>query len=187
MSWVVSTLPSVEPITLEEAKLHLRVTQAADDMLITALIAAARVHVEQVCEHALMAQVWTMRADRFEGLTLPGGNVRSVTSISYLDSAGASQTLPLNQVVIDTTRVPARVTLAANQSWAVVAAQANAVSVVYEVGYSDAAAVPAPIKAAMLLIIGDLYENREAQSVGQPITENATVSALLWPFRRMYL
>lgn len=44
-------------------------------------------------------------------------------------------------------------------------------------------AVPASIKAALLLIIGDLYENREAALVGVARTDNPTVERLLHFYR----
>lgn len=43
---------------------------------------------------------------------------------------------------------------------------------------------PAPIKAAMLLMVGDLYENREAQIAGQPLNINPSAKNLLYPYRR---
>jgi uncharacterized phiE125 gp8 family phage protein len=187
MSWIVTTPPTSEPVTLAEAKLHLRVTQSSEDVLISALIVAAREHIEQVCELALMPQTWTVKADRFEGLTLPGGVLRGAPTIQYLDPAGALQTLAPERYVVDDTRLPARVSLAANARWPVLLAQANAVVAVCNVGYADAARVPAPIKSALLLIVGDLFENREAQTVGAPISTNPTVDALLWAYRRVTL
>lgn len=41
---------------------------------------------------------------------------------------------------------------------------------------------PASIRAALLLIVGDLYENREAQS-SVALRDNRTVDRLLWPHR----
>lgn len=75
-SVVVSTAPSAEPVDLTTAKLHLRVTDTAQDTLITAFITAARMHVEAVCQRALINQVWTITYDRFDSpILLPGGNV----------------------------------------------------------------------------------------------------------------
>lgn len=187
MSWFVSTPPELEPVTLAEAKAHLRVDCGDDDALILALVTAARTHIEQVCEHAMMPQQWTMLADCFEGLVLPGGNVRSVTSIAYMPASGADITVAPAQYVVDATRNPARVSLASGASWPIPLAQANVVKAVYQVGYENKGAVPAPLKAAILLMVGNLYANREAQVQGAPLSSNATVDALIWPYRRVLI
>lgn len=46
-------------------------------------------------------------------------------------------------------------------------------------------AYPAPVSAAVLLIVGDLYENREAQ--GMQLYRNRTVDYLLQPYRNVSL
>lgn len=43
--------------------------------------------------------------------------------------------------------------------------------------------VPAPVKAAILLILGDLFENREGVITGTIVAGNPSVNALLWPYR----
>lgn len=90
MTWSVTTPPADEPVTLDEAKLHLRVDDAASDTLVEALIQAAREHVEAVCERALMPQVWTERQDSFPAvLALRGGMVSAVSSVKYVDADGS--------------------------------------------------------------------------------------------------
>lgn len=43
--------------------------------------------------------------------------------------------------------------------------------------------VPAPVKAAILLILGDLYAHREGRFVGTTPADNPAVQMLLWPYR----
>lgn len=57
--------PATEPITLEEAKLHLRVDTTDDDALITGLISAARVAAENICRRAFVTQQWELVIDSF--------------------------------------------------------------------------------------------------------------------------
>lgn len=197
MSWSVTTPPTDEPITLDEAKLHLRVSDTTDDTLITTLIQAAREHVEDVCERALMPQTWTERRLYFPptptlmpqawterlspyvgAIKLRGGRVTAITSITYTDSAGTVQTLDPATYVTDFTTEPA--TILPVDEWPDCATD---VVVPYQVGYADAASVPAAIKAAMMLIIGNLYANREG--AGQAISENPTVARLLLPYKRV--
>lgn len=44
--------------------------------------------------------------------------------------------------------------------------------------------LPAPLQAAILLYVGDLYENREAQAAGVSIVKNPAAESLAWPYRR---
>ena len=53
-SFAVVTPPAAEPVDLTTAKLHLRVTDAAQDALITIFIQSARGYVEQVTGRALI-------------------------------------------------------------------------------------------------------------------------------------
>ena len=74
MSIKITTQPSVEPVTLAEAKLHLRVDIADDDTLITSLIAAARQQAENITRRALCTQSWVLVLDSFPS---PSANVSS--------------------------------------------------------------------------------------------------------------
>lgn len=207
MAWSVTTPPATEPVALADAKLHLRVDTTADDTLIASLIQAAREHVERVCQRALMPQVWTERRTTFPGtpdlqnipgapfgflrvpnlvqqtILLVGGKVRVVDSVTYVDDTGASQTLDPAAYITDLTTEPAQVVPAYGTSWPATREQPGAVAVQYQVGYADANSVPAALKAAILLILADLYANREA-AVGGPIVENPAVSRLLDPYKR---
>lgn len=66
--------PAVEPVTLAEAKTHLRVDLADDDLLIGALITAARQHAETITRRALVTQQWKMTLDQFPA---PSMNISS--------------------------------------------------------------------------------------------------------------
>ncbi len=61
------TPPATEPVTLAEAKVHLRLETALDDDYVTALISAARQYTEQVCWRALVTQTWELVLDSFQG------------------------------------------------------------------------------------------------------------------------
>ena len=63
MPSVLVTAPAAEPLTLAEAKLHLRVDDTADDALIGALITAARQHAEHDTRRALVTQTWKLALD----------------------------------------------------------------------------------------------------------------------------
>lgn len=183
MSWSVTTPPSEEPIAIELARQHLR-CDANEDALVSLWITAARQHVEAVCERALMPQEWTESVSVFPPgqIALRGGHVRSVVSLKYTDTDGNRVTMPETDYVCDVAKEPA--VLSPVGSWPT---GASDVAVLYAVGYEDAASVPAPLRAAMLLILGDLYENRQ-QVVADSrviIGEIPTVKRLLFPWRRV--
>lgn len=187
MSLKLITPPAAEPVSLQEAKLHLRViADVADvaanpeDAAISAMIAAARQSAEHITGRSLMPQTWELALDEFESaIYLPKPPLVSVTSVKYLDGDGALQTLDTASYFVDDYGVPAKLTPAYGESWPSTRRQANAVTIRYQAGYATAAAVPQEIKSWMLLKIGMLYANRESVAVGVSVAEVPQVDRLL--------
>ncbi len=182
---VLVTAPAAEPITLAEAKAHLRVDGSDDDTLIASLIGAARRHVEDLTGRALITQTWRLSwDDQFPAeIRLPKGSLQSVDEIAYIDTAGATQILDPSAYQVDADSEPGRVVPVYGASWPVARSQPAAVTVDWTCGYGDAADdVPAPIKAAMLLLIGTLYRDREGLG-SDGLTELPTQGLLLSPYR----
>ncbi len=180
----IITPTTEEPIDLEEARAHLRVDHDYEDDTIGALIAAARDLVEGHTGRALVARTLEMTADRFPGpckaLRLEWPPALEVASISYIDPDGATQVWPADQYQVDTRSVPARILPMPGASWPATADRLGAVTVAYTAGYGASADVPAGIKAAMKLLIGQWYANREAVNVGNIVNEMPfAVKALL--------
>lgn len=187
MSHLLITAPTVEPVSVPEAAAHLRVTVNDEDPLVASLIQAARMHVEAYTGRALVTQTWELRLPDFPAyLELPRAPFASITSITYIDAASATQTLAESayQVVTDSGPYcqPARVVPAYNQQWPAVRAQEDDLRVRYVAGYGVPRTVPAPLRAAMLLLVGHLYEHREAIITGTIVSELPTLKALLNPF-----
>ena len=192
MSLTLVTAPTVEPITLQEAKDHLRVDGATDDALISALIQAARQHIDGRdgwLGRALMTQTWDYTLDEFpdtDYIPLPLAPVQSITSITYTDTNGASQTFSSANYALgaDLAWQP-RVNLGYGLSWASTRGVPDAVKVRFVAGYANAADVPGPIKAALLLTVGELYEQREESVIGPTVARVPFgVDYLLAPYRR---
>ena len=195
--------PEAEPVTRAEAKLHLKVEtdQTADDDLIDALVSAAREDAEDFTNRCFCWSTWELRLDEFPTsgkmeILLPRPPCIRVNSITYVDADGATQTLGSDNYQVDDKSEPARIRPAYNLSWPATRAVMNAVTVSYVAGYpvSDAgspvdttANVPAAALAAVKLILGHLYKNRETV-----VTEGFGVAAhalpkgaesLLWKLR----
>lgn len=187
MPTVLVTAPTAEPVSLAEAKLHLRVDDNADDALIAALITAARQHAEHDTRRALVTQTWKLALDAFpDGMVrLEHAPVSEVVSVVYTDPNGTVQALDAAAYKLDAISEPCRLVPSYGNSWPASRSEVNAVAITYTCGYGQPEAVPESIKRWMLLRIGALYENREEVLTGRAITLAPLpfVDALLAPYR----
>lgn len=178
------TAPALEPVTLQEAKDHLRVTGNDEDALISELIIAARQQAETFTRRALLTQTWELYLDCFNGdIELPNPPLQSVESIKYIDLDGVEQTLAATEYKTYAWNEPGVIAPAYGKAWPSTRAEKGAVTVRYIAGWQTAADVPAPIKSAILLMIGHLYENREDSS---PLTIHQIprgAEYLMWPYK----
>lgn len=190
--WTISE-PTSELITLEEARLHLKLdaegSPAAhpDDSLVEALITAAR----QAAENFLNAKVgeWELElrlADFADEIEIPD-EVVSIVSVKYIDTAGATQTVDSADYELAGTPQEPILRPVYDGDWPTgVRDQDDAVRIRYTTGYSSGSpnTLPAAIRAAMLLTIGHLYANRQAVQDRQTYELPLGVAALLMPYRR---
>lgn len=187
MALVLVTPPSVEPVTLDEAKAHMRIDHADDDVYIASLIVAARQFAEGFLQRSLLPQTWRLTLDAFphdDTITLPRPPLRDVLEVRYYDENGVLQTLDPSLYHVDLVSEPGRVVLAHGQQWPQTAVRPNAVEVEYEAGYSDAVSVPGAIKQAILLLVAHWYEHREAIATdAQPTELPLAVDSLLRQYR----
>lgn len=187
MALKLITAPADSITDLATAKAHLNVTHTSDDTLIQAYLDAASAHLDGkdgITGRAMLEQTWELVLDDFPcgpiKLALPP--LQSVTSIKYLDDNGTEQTLSTDDYVVDADSEPGWV--APVDAWPSTYDTVNAVRIRFVAGY---AAVPAPLVAAALLMVGDLYANREAQVTGETVMENKTVLRLVRPYRMLSL
>ncbi len=199
----VITPPTVEPISLDEAHLHLRLDvydsppAHPDDPLILGLITAAREWIEKFTGRSMTERLLEIGLDFFphrhhghhglygshpfpdhrlgivysgdlrhpHPIRLPGGPVNAIDRILYADAAGVDQVMTDAQ--FDTYQEPARVLPPIGTSWPSTQIRMAAVKVRYWAGYTlpddspSLTPLPKPLKQAMLLVLGHLYENRE--------------------------
>jgi uncharacterized phiE125 gp8 family phage protein len=162
-----TTAPTETPISLDEAKAHLRVLHANDDATITALIAVATEKLDGrrgYLGRALLTQSWEYRLHFFPVcgvIEIPLPPLQSVESVKYIDDAGAEQTLATDQYVVDTATHVGQIRLGYGLSWPSTRWEDYAVRIRFTAGFGDAADdVPQPIRQAILLMIGHWYVNR---------------------------
>lgn len=133
------------------------------DSMLSMFITAARQQVENLTRRALITQMWELYLDQFPvwELFLPKPVLQSVTSITYVDSNGVTQTLAADQYTVDIVSEPGRITPAYGVVWPSTRWQTNSVCIRFVAGYGAAAAVPAAIKNWMLMRASTAFQNRE--------------------------
>lgn len=181
---VVVTPPTFEPLSLDEAKQHLRVDTSDEDALIQNYVRTSRRYLEWKYNRAFITQTLTISLDTFGqpgwwppaavyyapsylpspvwGIVELRPPLQSVTLVTYVDFAGVTQTLASSKYVVDTFSEPGRMAPAVGQIWPVSGPVPGAVKITFVSGYTTAALVPDDMKEAMRLLIGHYYLNREA-------------------------
>jgi uncharacterized phiE125 gp8 family phage protein len=189
MNHTLITAPTGEPVTVEEARSHCRIDGNQDDEILFALTKAAREYAEAYTGRSFVNTTWELQVDQFPlYFQLPKAPLASVTSITYIDVQGATQTLSagLYQVVADAGPFaqPGKIFQAYNATWPSSRGHIDDVRIRYVAGYGAATDVPMAIKAAIKLMIAHLYENREATLTGTIVSEYPLgFAALLSPFK----
>lgn len=171
------TVPAtVEPVTLEEARKHLRIEpfgsplEHPDDSQIEISITTAREFLEEYLERSLTTKTYELALDAFPSyIELPYDPIQSVTEITYTDKDGAEQTLSPTIYYFD--EYDGRIYPRNGENFPQTLDERNVVKVTFVAGYTfntspDTHPIPFALKSAMLLIIGNLYENRQQDMMG---------------------
>ena len=165
----IITEPSAEPVSVSEAKTHLRITTTDEDTYITTLIKVARQLCEYYTNRRFIDTTLETYFDVFEDtMYLYGSPANSFTHLKYYDSDGVLQTVATDVYNIDLVSTPARIVLAGEKSWPSIQTNRPGVIVAkYISGYgSSASGVPEKIKQAILLMVANYYEVRQDVVVG---------------------
>lgn len=198
MSLTLISAPAVEPLFLAEVKNHLRVEedQLEDDALIVALMETARTYFEGrhgILNQALITQTWEWTLDCFPRyatmpMRVPLPPLQSVSSITYVDTAGDTSTWSASNYRVDTASQPGRITPAYGEIYPSARNVTNAITVRFVAGYGSSwNDVPKPLRQAMLMLVAHLYEHREPVVVGStPAELPHGLNALVAPYRRAW-
>jgi uncharacterized phiE125 gp8 family phage protein len=156
-------------ISVDDLKLHSRISGDSEDSLLAVYIAAAEAQLQEERQLQLITAEYTYTLDKWpDVIALPIVPVQSITSITYVDSDGVEQTLAADQYQtsgIGYDHYPATIQPAYDCDWPTARDIAEAITITLTAGYGDAATdVPADLRAALLLSAADRYEWREAVS-----------------------
>lgn len=176
----VVTAETADPVTLAEAKAHCRITVADEDALVAGYLLAARQHVEDYTGRTLAVRTYDFKIDDNwpDAITLPCPPVVSVTTVSYVDANGATQTLSGALYQLDKGMLFGRIVPAYSASWPQVRRQVDSITVRFTAGYTQ---IPEPLRQAILLLTSHFYDNR--QPVGSVQEMPFSVVALLSPYK----
>jgi uncharacterized phiE125 gp8 family phage protein len=173
---VTTAAPASEPISLVEAKAHLQVEHASDDTYINTCIAAARGHVEAMTATRLVSQTVVMRTDNWDDLKrLPIAPIVSITSIQYVDTADAAQTVAGTVYEGRLYELEPSIVLKFNQNWPTIRLD-SLITITAVAGY---ASVPPAILHAIKILVADMYMQRESGGSVVRADIAASVEALL--------
>lgn len=195
---VLVTDPAILPVTLGEAKAHLREDGDEQDTLITAMIEAAVSHLDAwtgiLGGRCLVEQTWKQEYDCFARcLRLPLFPVISIESVTWRNEDGQISTISDTNYLLRTDERGSYVRFHDGYTFPTGLHESAAVAVTYVAGYPNtedatpASTVPAAIKAAILLMVAHWFNNREAVSAEGLTEVPASAHALIAPYRRPIL
>lgn len=173
--------PDTLPLTVDDLRFDLRLVGTTQDADIEGYIADATGRLDGkdgTLGRALVEQSWELLLDRFpcaSEIPIPLPPLRSVTSITYVDTDGATQTLATTVYAVDTASEPGVVSLKYGQTWPSTLCQRNAVTIAFTCGYGLSDDVPDPLKSAIKLMVKDRYDQTQ--------DNEAAIARLIFPYR----
>lgn len=200
MTLVLEAGPTDPVLTLEKVKAYLRVDHTDEDNTVQAFITAATQRLDGrdgILGRALRPQVWRYECSTFGGIKtpvrLPLPPTIEVLNVGYYNAAGTLVDMdPANYRAIDGGWSGAYIIPSIGFLWPDIylgEVLPDAVQVSFRAGYlnldsPDDEAIPEPIRIAMLMLIGDWYENRLNTIVGTNVAElPQAVQTLIAPYR----
>ena len=165
--------PEVEPVSVADAKQHLRVDSENDDLYIAGLISAAREWCETYTDRTFVHTQWTVTFDTFPWeIELPRPPVavaagNTATTITFAQEGGGTGTLATSAYRVDRAAEPGVIRTVYAGTWPSHLLDKNSVSVTWWAGYgADGTKVPKVVRSAILMLVGSWYEKREAVIAG---------------------
>jgi uncharacterized phiE125 gp8 family phage protein len=191
MTAALITPPALEPVSLTDAKAHLRLDSDDDDALVTAAITAARVHVEAKTRRVLIEQGWRVYLDAWPKkriVTVPVAPLIAIAGVTVFDPTGDPIDVDPGDYEVDTVAVPGRLFLSSPVP-VLVGRAVNGIEIDVTAGYGASSIdVPAPLRQAIMMLVAHWYEHRGA--VGHDLAVEVPplgFDALIAPYRILSL
>ena len=183
--------PEVEPVSVADAKQHLRVDSETDDLYIAGLISAAREWCEVYTDRTLVHTQYAMTLDTFPWeIELPHPPVavaagNTATTITYTQNGGTTATLATTDYRVDRTAEPGVIRTVYAGTWPSHLIDRNSITVTWWAGYgADGTKVPKVVKSAILMLVGFWYEKRlaadQAAGTEAPFGVRALLDSIKW-------
>ena len=171
MAMTTLTPPAIEPVSEAEARERIRMTSDDTTAEIKVMIAAARAGVETYLRRRLITQTMRLTLNGFAArVVIPIAPVQSISAITYVDDAGTTQTLASSEYTLVSSGLPNFIVPAYLKTWPTTRAHYDTVTIDIVVGYGAASSdVPPDIIQAMYLLLGHIYEAREAVVIGSTV------------------
>ena len=184
MPAIQTSPPLTEPLSLPEAKAHLRVTHADDDAYISTLIKTARQSIEARTGLALISQGWSVFLDDWPDhgvIELPLAPVLDVADIKVYGEDDTPSLIDPSHYYEDKVSRPARIILRGSRNWVKPGRAANGIEILLTIGFVS---VPEPLREAVLQLVGHWYETRGDEAAEE---KPLHVAQLIQPYREMRL
>ena len=180
MPLMLAQAPAVEPVSVDAVKQFLKIDQEEEDLLIAALILAARTHVEKLLQMGLITQKWFYYVDNWPAdgvLTVPLSPLQDVLDITYFEAPEAAQSVQTDRYEVDKISRPGRIIFRDENLKSVPLKRINGIKIWFSCGFGDdQQAVPEPLRHALKILIAHWYERRELVTTHGPLERISMIS-----------
>lgn len=182
-----STAPVLEPVTYAEMRSYLRLHDDNEQALVEDLITVARDYAEIETGRQLITATWKLYLKQFPAqIRVPRPPLQSVTSIGYVDQAGAAQTVTATVYYVDTKAAPGLIYEDESQLWPTHRGEpGDFITVTYKAGYGlTPSTVPEGIRLAIRYLVAHWFDTRQPIVIGSTVTDiPITVERLLTHYK----
>lgn len=162
IDYTLETPAASEPITLAEAKTHLRIDTTDYDSIITPLISTVRQYGEAITGRDFINKTYKGYLDQFpcDGIEIRKSKLQSITSIKYYINSILTTLNSANYYFTKADNAFSKIYLVDGQDYPTTDSKKQAIEILFVVGYgATAASVPEGLKQAMLSHLTALFNN----------------------------
>lgn len=190
MPLVLTEGPATEPVTLDELKALARIDGSEEDTLLSSLLVAARIHIEQTFGLALINQEWSYFLNEWPAsheLRVPRSPVQSVSALRVYDSRNVATTVDAADYYAVVSPRSIRLEGRSGAVWPNPGRRTNGVEIAFGAGFgAEAYEIPEPIRQA-ILVLAAWWFDEQIPAAGHTLSAPPAVLALLSPYREFRL